>query len=81
MYRQCGDEAHLCGGLRAFGDGEQEGRVQVAGLAHPTPAEAAAAQRLFIRHKPERPALTIVSEPAGLKIGGIDPVELADRMS
>ena len=47
----------------------------------PLAPEAAAAQRLLIRHKPERPALAIVSEPAGLEVGGIDPVEMADRMS
>ena len=81
MHGKSGDKAHLRRSLRAFGDGEQEGGVEIAGFAHPVAPETTPPERLLIRHKPERPAIPVLGEPAGLQISGIDPVEMADRMS
>jgi len=81
MDSQGGHEAHLSGGLGPLREGEEVGSIEVAGFAHPVSAVTPATQRLLICQNPERPAFAGFSEPAGLQVGRIDPVEMEDRMS
>jgi hypothetical protein len=58
--------------------GKQKCGIKIAGLRLPLPPQTAPARFLFIRHNPNRPALSQFIEPACFSVGAVDCIVMED---